>query len=368
MIFKSAAAEVPQLPPLALPAPLPEGTVTPKPLDEAQLSSLKARLSSVVGGEKADADMEAEEATEEKAEGEGDEQPAELGGEGSEASEEARVLSQLFSGCVFFCGRETPIASLELLALSCGGTIGWEGEASPLARNDATITHQVVDRPLVGETLPDREYIQPQWLYDCLNARALLPAHPYAPGGRCPPHLSPFLDGNEGYTPIERIRQAIEAARARGEGGAEGDLGAGEAQEESESDDGSAPGDEGDEEDEEDESESEDEDELDSEDEEAAEYARELKAETAGRSYNETTEAPRKRKGKGGAQSAEAKRDEEAKELAKMMMSRKKRRLYDRMQHGIQKRAAASDVLQQKRKALEASKAKGSPKKKGKKA
>ena len=52
----------------------------------------------------------------------------------------------------------------------------------------------------------------------------------------------------------------------------------------------------------------------------------------------------------------------EEKELAKMMMSRKKRRLYDRMQYGIERKAAAADVLREKRAAIDAA-AKGAKKK-----
>ncbi|EOD20301.1 hypothetical protein EMIHUDRAFT_242189 [Emiliania huxleyi CCMP1516] len=48
-------------------------------------------------------------------------------------------------------------------------------------------------------------------------------------------------------------------------------------------------------------------------------------------------------------------------ELAKMMMSRKKRRLYDRMQHGIQKKAVAADALRAKRASLEAAAASAKP-------
>merc|ERR1712204_26676 len=104
----------------------------------------------------------------------------------------------------------------------------------------------------------------------------------------------------------------------------------------------------------------EDEDEED-EDEEAAQYKRELAAEKAG-----VAVGPAKGK-KRGAPSSEEKAAAEEKELAKLMLSRKKQRLYERMQYGIKKKAAAADVLKQKRADIEAE-GSGSKKKKGKKA
>ena len=41
--------------------------------------------------------------------------------------------------------------------------------------------------------------------------------------------------------------------------------------------------------------------------------------------------------------------NDEAGELAKIMMSKKARRLYDRMQHGLQEKRDANDRLQRKR-------------------
>ena len=45
---------------------------------------------------------------------------------------------------------------------------------------------------------------------------------------------------------------------------------------------------------------------------------------------------------------------DEQKQLQLMMMGRKKRRLYDRMQHGIGKRKEAADALRAKRDKLDA--------------
>uniref|UniRef100_A0A7S4BWV3 Pescadillo homolog n=1 Tax=Chrysotila carterae TaxID=13221 RepID=A0A7S4BWV3_CHRCT len=176
--------------------------------------------------------------------------------------DEIATLRTLFKGCVFFCGRESPIASLELLVLACGGKLGWEGEASAFDAASASITHQVVDRPCAPSGLPPtREVVQPQWVYDCVNARSLLPTHAYRPGKLCPPHLSPFLDGSEGYTPKERLQAAIGEMATR-DGEIDGEIDA-EIDREIDGDD-----DEGEEEEEEEESEDEEEEIEDAEDEE----------------------------------------------------------------------------------------------------
>ncbi len=54
-----------------------------------------------------------------------------------------------------------------------------------------------------------RSYIQPQWVFDCVNLRRLLPVDDYSPGTHLPPHLSPFTEEGPGdYIPPERA-QAI---------------------------------------------------------------------------------------------------------------------------------------------------------------
>lgn len=74
---------------------------------------------------------------------------------------------------------------------------------------EATLTSCV----LLPSTPCPRHYVQPQWLFDCVNARRLLPVDDYCPGAVLPPHLSPFVREEEGdYVPPERARMEEEGA------------------------------------------------------------------------------------------------------------------------------------------------------------
>ncbi|KAL3664977.1 hypothetical protein V7S43_010152 [Phytophthora oleae] len=257
-----------------------------------------------------------------------------------------RSEKSLFSGLTFFLSREVPSAPLELVLRSHGATLGWEGEGSPFDEKSSRITHHIMDRPHQGHRYFNREYVQPQWVFDSVNNGILLPLTRYVPGGELPPHLSPFVnDQQEGYTPeyrkeLEKLKSASQVLR---EVGAVGDEGA-----------------------------------SDSEEEDAEEaYAADLKAEMDGKAVEkesdeesedeeekeeeEKEEKTLKRKADAVVEkkSKKAKKEEEAaelKELAKTMMSKKSKRLYDRMQYGLGKKADKIQKLEDKRVKIEAEK------------
>lgn len=129
---------------------------------------------------------------------------------------EARKRLQLFHNLTFFLSREVPRGYLELIILSYGGKVGWEGQDTPIAVEDGSITHHIVDRPklLPGYSkLPkSREFIQPQWILDCANFNFLLPIKRYGVGMSLPPHLSPWVDDKEeGYVP--KYKEEVEKLR-----------------------------------------------------------------------------------------------------------------------------------------------------------
>ncbi|XP_041009178.1 pescadillo homolog [Juglans microcarpa x Juglans regia] len=133
-----------------------------------------------------------------------------------EEDEDTRECKKLFKSLKFFLSREVPRESLLFVIPAFGGVISWEGEGAPFKEADQSITHQIVDRPIQGHKFLSREYVQPQWVYDCVNARIILPTENYLVGRVPPPHLSPFVDNEaEGYVPeyAETIKRLQAAAR-----------------------------------------------------------------------------------------------------------------------------------------------------------
>ena len=154
--------------------------------------------------------------------------------------------ASLFAPFTFFLSRETPRQPLEFLLRAFGcKRLGWDAVLGDGAftynQRDPSITHQIVDRPSLapvseaqainteltsqavgqGTRMPGRTYIQPQWVWDCINEVKLLRPDLYAPGTTLPPHLSPWVKPTKGaYDPTaplaeqEREGEAEEAEEA----------------------------------------------------------------------------------------------------------------------------------------------------------
>ncbi|TKY90926.1 hypothetical protein EX895_000924 [Sporisorium graminicola] len=296
----------------------------------------------------------------------------------STASEGA--ANGLFTPYVFYISRECPRAVIEFVLRSFGalpGRIGWDmvaGAGSAVDEDDARITHHIIDRPVPAGGMKKyagkRVFVQPQYIVDCANARKLLPAGAYGPGQTLPPHLSPFVDDAEvarrgGYVPEE----------AREQLGLEADSAAVASEDEEDSDE-----------------ELEEDSDVDDDEEQAATVvaspatsrpalaalladptdaaeaglldAAELEAEAAGgedaleemRHKHTAALKQAKKTSKaslGGAGAIKRKTEEqEAKEMSKMMMSNRQRKLYEKLNYSSGKRAEETAKLQQKKKAL----------------
>ncbi|GFT68020.1 pescadillo homolog [Nephila pilipes] len=117
-------------------------------------------------------------------------------------------LKNLFAGCKMYLNREVPWESLLFIIRCFGGEVSYDKTlqvGATFDEDDETITHQIIDRPLGQKQYLNRYYIQPQWVYDSVNARMLLPVEQYFPGEVLPPHLSPFVEEKEGdYIPPEK--------------------------------------------------------------------------------------------------------------------------------------------------------------------
>lgn len=237
----------------------------------------------------------------------------------AQPSKYANPVSQLFSKFTFFIGREVPIDVLEFIILSGGGKVISEASLDELSDANeidlSNVTHQIVDRPKLINKVQGRVYIQPQWVFDCLNKGELLNVGDYAVGETLPPHLSPWGDAGT-YDPTAELPAEEEESDEEGEEGEEG-------------------------EDEEDEEET-----VSGETGEAANEQRELELEARGVKYSDVKQN-KKRK------AAVVDEAEEERELKKSMMSNKQRKLYKKMQYGLQQQESRRMNLIKKKRALE---------------
>ncbi|KAF2691982.1 hypothetical protein K458DRAFT_482622 [Lentithecium fluviatile CBS 122367] len=329
-------------------------------------------------------------------------------------------VASLFAPFTFFLSREVPRAPLEFILKAFGcKRVGWDGSlgdgAFTMNESDPFITHQIVDRPSIStdapdvpetgkgsatapkaqwprSTMPGRTYVQPQWVWDCLNQGKLLRPDLYAPGAELPPHLSPWVKPKAGeYDPTRALQEQElegeaeaaedededeEAAEASDEemGGAEHDtdgllnressVEAGEGMDVADSDDDDSEDSEdseGDAKDAADEWDGFDSDaESDISEGEAArlQHQRELEAEATGKKLEPQVETT-KSKNTAIRKKAEKKRkqEQEERERQKMMLSNKKRKLLKRIEYGTNKRDVEAENLRKKRRRVEKAKA-----------
>ncbi len=255
---------------------------------------------------------------------------------------------QLFKNLTFFVGREVSIDILEFLILSFNGKVISEilfDEISASEKQEllskVNITHQITDRPVIKDKVPGRTYIQPQWVFDSINKAQLLPVSSYAPGETLPPHLSPWGDAG-GYDP-EAKKKSAEGAEEEEEEEEEEVEGEGEGDEEVEGD-----------EDEEDEEEEDDDEEL--------EAQKELELEAKGIKYtdakqkNDKPAASKKRSLE--TLSKEEKEAQEEKEMKKIMMSNKQKKLYKKMEYSNKQKEDRKKQLSDKKRKIEKTKKK----------
>ncbi|KAF2264384.1 hypothetical protein CC78DRAFT_495220 [Lojkania enalia] len=328
-------------------------------------------------------------------------------------------IASLFAPFTFYLSRETPRAPLEFILKAFGcKRVGWDGVlgegAFTTKESDSSITHQIIDRPALPSgalsevpdvpetvnggaappkaqwprsTMPGRTYVQPQWVWDCINQGKLLRPDLYAPGAELPPHLSPWVKPKKGeYDPTlpleqqepvgeaesfeeEEIEEEEEASDADDALAVDGkgmnidaivdrdsSVEAGEGMDVMSNDD--------DEDEDDDENEPIDDDwegfesEAESEvsDTEVArrQHQHELEAEAAGVEPENKTLSAKEKKAEI-RKKAEKKKLQEAeeRERLKMMLPQRKRKLLKRIEHGTEKRDKEAENLRKKRRRIE---------------
>lgn len=287
--------------------------------------------------------------------------------------------------------------------------------------DDKRITHQIVDRPdlplpsppltdgghdeddeeatvrKLNQRVPGRTYVQPQWVWDSINLGQLQRPDLYAPGAQLPPHLSPWVKPKKGeYDPTLPLAdqetgaetEALEDAEGSDEvdegsdgeevDGVRGDGEAREIEEELEDEDEEEDGgmdvelaasddedsvDAGADEDDEWGGLSGDEDpaNLDPAAQEARAHQAELEAEARGQAISSATADAKavKSKQKKDARSRAEREAQEDLERRKMMMPRRKRKMFEKMTYSNARKDEEAERLRGKRRKIEARTAKG---------
>lgn len=144
--------------------------------------------------------------------------------EEQETEDDSQRLT-MFKGCSVIIGRETPFNELDFVLRAAGVDKITREDDLPPEHEDNRLdgyTHWIIDRPQVrGVQAMNLEYVQPQYVFDCINTGMKLPTSLYGVGRKLPPHLSPFVaeDADGGYRPwykdiLERIKKGDESVVA----------------------------------------------------------------------------------------------------------------------------------------------------------
>nr|XP_041575313.1 pescadillo homolog [Taeniopygia guttata] len=249
---------------------------------------------------------------------------------------------KLFEGLRFFLNREVPREPLAFIIRCFGGQVSWDKSLCIGATYDATdpsITHHIIDRPRLDKQVVGRYYLQPQWVFDSVNAKLCLPVADYFPGVLLPPHLSPFVTEKEGdYVPPEKLKLL---ALQRGENPEE------ESEEEEEEEEEEEGDNDKEEEEEEDESEKEEEMKLQKMEEQKME---EQKTQSKVLPVKVTAGKVRLED----KQRLEQEQQSEEKRLAIMMMKKREKYLYKKIMFGKKRKIREANKLAEKRKAHDA--------------
>lgn len=259
--------------------------------------------------------------------------------------------TNIFAPYTFWLSRESSRSIFEFLIRSFGGRIGWpvsSGGGSPFAEDDEAITHVIIDRPVAkSETAQERErrrrrkYVQPQWVVDCINAGKILLEDLYAQGKTLPPHLSPFGERDGAYDPTiglanveNSLVEADDAALSEGSQEAE-DVEMGSELEGNVTSMAALA--------------------VAAADDPEALRVAELAAEAAGVDYGTfEKEVQKKQKQQKHKHKEDAVVDGGGEEdMNKILMSKRKRQLYERMKYGEKKRATEHAKLEEKRTKIE---------------
>ncbi|XP_038215137.1 pescadillo homolog [Zerene cesonia] len=141
----------------------------------------------------------------------GDNDPQKLE-EAKQEAEKVKILKTLFKGLRFFLNREVPREPLVFIIRCFGGEVSWDRDhfvGATFDESDESIAYQIVDRPSMDKQYLSRYYVQPQWVFDSVNARTLLPINKYLMGAVLPPHLSPFIDKTKDQVYIPPEQRAL---------------------------------------------------------------------------------------------------------------------------------------------------------------